>query len=49
MENLVTVWDTFTDDTPGQTKRYGYKGKSVYDLPEELKDWGVYLGDTMSE
>ena len=37
------------DETPGQAERCDYKGKSVYDLPEELKDWGMYLADTRAE
>lgn len=48
-EKIVTAWDTFTRDTPGQSERYDYKGKSVYDLPEELKDWGIYLAETRVE
>lgn len=49
VDNLVTAWDTFTNDTPGKAERYDYKGKSVYDLPEELKDWGIYLAETRLE
>lgn len=49
VENLITAWDTFSDDTPGQAERYDYNGKTVYDLPEELKDWGMYLADTRAE
>lgn len=49
VESLITAWDTFSDETPGQAERCDYKGKSVYDLPEELKDWGMYLADTRVE
>lgn len=49
VESLITAWDTFSDETPGQAERCDYKGKSVYDLPEELKDWGMYLADTRAE
>lgn len=45
-ENLVTAWDTFSINTPGQAERYDCKGKSVYDLPEDLKEWGMYLAET---
>ena len=48
-DHLLTAWDTFTNDTPGQSERYDYKGKSVYDLPEELKEWGIYLAETRTE
>ena len=47
--SLITAWDTFSDATLGQAERCDYKGKSVYDLPEELKDWGMYLADTRAE
>ena len=49
VESLITAWDTFSDATPGQSERCDCKGKSVYDLPEELKDWGMYLADTRAE
>lgn len=49
VESLITAWDTFSDETPGQAERCDYEGKSVYDLPEELKDWGMYLADTRAE
>lgn len=48
-EKIVTAWDTFTRDTPGQAERRDYAGKSVYDLPEELKNAGLYLADTRTE
>ena len=46
VNNLVTAWDTFSNDTPGQADRYDCNGKSVYDLPDELQDWGIYLAET---
>lgn len=49
VENLITAWDTFTKDTPGQSERCDCNGKSVYDLPEELKEWGIYLAETRTE
>ena len=49
VESLITAWDTFSDATPGQAERCDYEGKSVYDLPEELEDWGMYLADTRAE
>ena len=49
VESLITAWDTFSDETPGQAERCDYEGKSVYDLPEELEDWGMYLADTRAE
>lgn len=46
--NLLTAWDTFTDKTPGSSEMIKSNGKSVYDLPEELKNWGIYLAETRS-
>lgn len=42
VDNFVTAWDTFSQDTPGQSERYDFNGKTVFDLPEELKEWGIY-------
>ena len=49
VENLITAWDTFTKDTSGQSERCDCNGKSVYDLPDELKEWGIYLAETRTE
>ena len=48
-DHLITAWDTFTRETPGQSRRYDYNGKNVFDLPEELKEWGIYLAETRAE
>jgi len=48
-EKLVTAWNTFSSETPGESKRYELNGKTVYDLPNELKDWGIYLAETRTE
>ena len=48
-DNLVTAWDTFTKDTPGQSLRYEIDGKTVFDIPESLKDWNIYLAETRVE
>lgn len=48
-ENLITAWDTFTENTPGQSIRYEIDGKTVFDIPEALKDWNIYLAETRIE
>ena len=48
-EDIVTAWDTFTKDTPGQSFRYEVEGKTVYDIPDLLKDWNIYLAETRVE
>ena len=49
VNQLVTAWDTFSAQTPGKSERVDYQGKSVYDLPAELKEVGMYLGETRAE
>lgn len=49
VSKLITAWDTFTEETPGQSELYECNGKSIYKLPEELEDWGIYLAETRSE
>lgn len=48
-DNIVTAWDTFTKDTPGISYGYEVEGKTVYDIPDLLKDWGIYLAETRVE
>lgn len=42
-EELVTAWDTFTQDAPGESARVDTDGKSIYDIPDLLKDRGIYF------
>ncbi len=49
VNGLVTAWDTFTASTPGESTRYEVKGKSVFDIPEQFKDWGMYLAERREE
>lgn len=44
-ENLITAWDTFTQDAPGESFRVDTNGRSIYDLPELLRDFGIYLAE----
>ena len=43
--DLKTAWDYFSSDTPGETFRYEYQGKDVYDLVEHLKQYGLYFAE----
>lgn len=45
VNKLVTAWDTFTQDSPGESSRVDTDGKSVYDIPIVFKDWGIYLAE----
>lgn len=39
---LFTVWDTFSQETPGECRRISMKGLDVYDIAERLKEQGMY-------
>lgn len=49
VEELVTAWKTFSNTSPGISEIYESNGKTVYDLPEELAEWGIYLAETRTE
>ena len=40
-ERLVTARDAFSLDTPGEASGVDADGKSVYDIPELLRDWEI--------
>ena len=44
-DTLVLAWDTFTKKTPGDSYLYEANGRSVYDIPELFKDWGIYYAE----
>ena len=45
----VPAWDLFTKESPGVSGRYGKDGKSVFDLPGQLQDWGMYFSEQREE
>lgn len=49
VEELVTAWKTFSKTTPVISEIYESNGKTVYDLPTELAEWGIYLAETRTE
>lgn len=49
VEHLVTAWDTFTRDMPGEAFRVDTDGKSIYDIPDLLKEWGIYYAEQREE
>ena len=49
VEELVTAWETFSETSPGISEIYESNGKTVYDLPIELAEWGIYLAETRLE
>ena len=48
-KDLKTAWDTFTKETPGVCERYEEDGKSVFDIPKQFEDWGIYLAEQREE
>lgn len=44
-EPLVTAWQTFSEEHYGECSRIDTDGKSVYDIPEMLKDRGIYFAE----
>ena len=46
---LFTAWDTFSADTPGESNRYECDGKTVFDIPNQLNDAGIYLAEQREE
>lgn len=49
VENLLTAWDIFTKESPGESIRVDTNGKSIYDIPDMLKDLGIYLAEQREE
>lgn len=41
-KHLVTVWDTFCEDAPGECRRLTVSGMDVYQMADELKTRGLY-------
>jgi hypothetical protein len=46
---LITAWDTFNEDNPGECFLFEVDGKNVYSLVNELKDWGIYFAERREE
>ena len=44
-EHLVTAGETFDRDHPGRCRTVTVDGLTVYDLPERLKDRGLYFAE----
>lgn len=44
-DKLITAWDTFSDEHPGISEKYEVNGKTVYDIPEQFKEWGMYFAE----
>jgi biotin operon repressor len=44
-EKLRTVWDTFTQQNPGERRALNDSAKTIWDMIDELKAKGLYLAE----
>ena len=44
-KQIVTAWDTFSQDHPGRSERIATDGKDVFSIPEMFADWGIYKAE----
>lgn len=50
VDELVTAWDTISQDTPGTSVcYYDSNGRSVYDIVDTLKEVGMYKAEQREE
>ncbi len=45
VEQLISAWDIFTREQPGESECINTDGKNVFDIPEMLKEWGMYFAE----
>lgn len=48
-DNLVTAWDYFSQDSPGESELYKKNGKTIHDVVETLKEVGMYKYEQREE
>ena len=46
---LVTAWNYFSYDDPGESKIYNLEGKTIYDVVDTLKEVGMYKAEQRVE
>ena len=42
---LKTAWAYFTDQTPGECRKVTYRGKTIYEIVDDLKQYGLYFAE----
>ncbi len=45
VDELITAWDYFTMETPGDSFLYSHDGTDIYGLIEHLKQYGLYFAE----
>ena len=48
-KNLVTAWDYFSQDNPGESEIYEKDGRTIYDVVDTLKEVGMYKAEQREE
>lgn len=48
-DQLITAWDTFSEENPGKSEKYISNGKNIFSIPEDFKDWGLYFAERREE
>jgi hypothetical protein len=48
-DNVITAWDTFSREHPGDSKRIIIDGKDVFSIPKQFEDWGMYFAERREE
>lgn len=48
-DTFVTAWELISKDNPGISEKIVVDGMTVYDLPEILKDQGMYYAETRED
>ena len=49
INKLVTAWDTFSQDHPGESYRIKTGGKDIYSIPKKYKKRGMYKAEQREE
>lgn len=49
VEQLITAWNTFTQDQPGSSFSVKTNGKDAFDIPEILSDMGIYFAESRAQ
>ena len=44
-DNLVSAWDTFSKDNPGECEKVITGGLDVFSIPDQFAEWGIYKAE----
>lgn len=48
-DHLVTAWENFSQEYPGESTKYEIDGKTAYDIPKQFEEWGMYFAEQREE